>query len=254
MASKSPWDEDERADIIAEMQLDTSAIIDFNKKETEIREGLCFGLANACNPWRWTDLEASYGAIHVALSRTHVMYLSEKYPVHALNPCPPCMCCVAANYKEDFAPKTRKTIPFEKITDIEVSEAGANRLIQPGCMCPPQFNPISLEIPFSSSAVNTAGNHGVELVIQGIKDPKGFRKQVMDMKNKGNGGGTGVSALSALAPAQEVMGAPGNASEMTRLLQDIANSQREANDIHRQILRAVQKEVPDPMQACKREH
>merc|ERR1711908_78755 len=180
------------------------------------------------------DLDNSLQAVHLAVSENNVMYLKEKFSKHVLNPCPPCMCCVEAQWREDFEAKVKKMIPLEKITDIEVHESGANELITPGCMCPPACNPISIEVPVSKTLINTAGGIGPELIIEGIEDANSFRRFVMDLKKRGGGG----IAAPIAAPMQQGMGMSpatiGANSEMLSLLQDIRNSNIEIRDILRQ--------------------
>merc|ERR1712228_246563 len=115
------------------------------------------------------------------------MYLKERVSVHALNPCPPCLCCLEGMWRDDFQAKVRKLVPLEKITDCEVQEAGYNELVPPGCMCPPACNPVSMEVPISMTMVNTAGSQGHELVLRGVQEASEFRRFVMDLKQKGPG-------------------------------------------------------------------
>ena len=138
---KDAWDEQEQREILAYFQIDVETCMQYQKEKQEIFEGCCFGLNDTCQPWRWTDAASAREAQHLAVSAHNVMFLSTKHSVHTLNPCPPCMCCNRDNYIEDFAPKTRKMIPIEKITDIELLEAGSNELVPPGCHCPPKCNP-----------------------------------------------------------------------------------------------------------------
>merc|ERR1711907_715233 len=227
------WDADDREEIISEIDVERSVIVDFNKKRTEIQEGCCFSLTDCCNPWRWTDMENRYNAIHLAVTAHHVLYIEQKHSVHQANPCPPCSCCCAGNYQEDFAPKMRKGIPLEKITDIEIADAGSNELVTPApfcCSC--KFTPESVEIPFSKASVNTAGGLGVELTIEGIKDPKAFRKLVMDQKRGvSHVAGDHKVSLDSIAPGQMSMAQ--NSSEVTSLLQDIADSNRQILEVLR---------------------
>jgi len=217
------WDSQDRAEIIQHVMMNYESVVNYATEKAEIEEGCCHSLNNACQPWRWVDMETATQATHLALSADNVMYLKEKHATHVLNPCPPCLCCVSGSYREDFAPKIKKLIPFEKITDIEVHEAGSNELVTPGCQCPPVFNPISIEVPISKAFINTAGGNGPELIIDGIADANAFRRKVMELKK---GGG---AAPTPLAPSQQSMGAAtiGASSEMVTLLRDIAGSNRQ---------------------------
>jgi len=225
MLQDLPWDDHERSEIIAYIPIDSDAYFAYLQEKLQILEGCCFALNNFRNPWRWEDQEGQLKSRYLAVSNHNIMYLQTKYPVHKLNPCPPCMCCAKGNYLEDFAPKSRKAIPIEKITDIEVKDAGSNELVKPGCRCPPACNPISVVVPVSQAFVNTAGSNGPELVIEGIRDASAFRRLVMDIK-KGMGPASGLSS----APGQMGMSNPptslGSSSEVVSLLRDIAESNR----------------------------
>lgn len=221
----SPWEAEERSEIIAYIPIDYESTINFRMEKTETQEGCCFAINNACAPFRWDDFEAETRATHVAVSDHNVMYLKERYVKHVVVPCPPCACCFEMAYREDFAPRIRKLIPIEKITDVEVHDSGSNELVVPCCSC----NPVSIEVPITQSFINTAGGSGVELTIGGIQDAKGFRRLVMDLRKRGAGGGGALAA-----PAQMGMGGGGTSasqlgasSEMLSVLKDIANSNRE---------------------------
>ena len=45
------WDADDREEIISEIDVERSVIVDFNKRRAEIQEGCCFGLNDGCQPW-----------------------------------------------------------------------------------------------------------------------------------------------------------------------------------------------------------
>jgi len=127
----SPWDAQEESEIIAHIPIDYESCISYAQEKAGIQEGLCFDFNKTWAPYRWEDLEVGTRAAHLAVSEYNVMYVKEKYANHKLNPCPPCCCCNKAMHKEDFEPKVRKLIPFQKITDIEVHEAGSNELVSP---------------------------------------------------------------------------------------------------------------------------
>lgn len=131
IAQDSPWDAEEESEIVAHIPIDYESCISYEEEKAGIKEGLCFGFNKFLRPFRWEDLETETRASHLAVSQFNVMYLKDKYAKHKLNPCPPCMCFNEASYREDFEPKTKKTIPLEKITDIEVQEAGSNELVPP---------------------------------------------------------------------------------------------------------------------------
>jgi len=224
MAEESPWDEQELREIIKLIPIDYEAKIEFMKTKAEIAEGPCFALANICNPFRWENQENEINAEHLAVSELNVMYLKEKFPKHVYIGCPPCTCCLESSYREDYDAKVRKLIPIEKITDIEVHEAGSNELVIPCCAC----TPTSVEVPISKALVNTAGSHGPEVVIEGIEDASDFRRLVMDLRK--NKGASGAPAQQGMPSASTV----GANSEMVSLLKDIASS-------NRQIVQLMQK-------------
>lgn len=230
------WDPHERAEILYYIPIDYRSRLDYLKEKAEISEGLCFVCVNCQQPWRWEDKGAEIEAEHIALSATNVMYMRQKFAKHALNPCPPCMCCVEGNYREDFEPKVRKLIPYEKITDVEVHEAGSNELVPPGCHCPPKCNPESIEVPISITHLNTAGSAGTELVIQGIEDAAGFRRKVLELKRGG----------AIAPPVQQQMGMPAPAAigaaspETLAVLREIASSNREIVNSNREIVNLLQ--------------
>lgn len=220
------WDETERSEIISYVAIDVEAQLKYQMEKAGIMEGCCFEVNNFLTPFRWIDSEKQARSVHLAVSAQNVMYMTLMYPKHVLNPCPPCCCFNPGSYREDRMPKTRKFIPLEKITDIEVMEAGANELVMPpccGCTCPPQCNPVSIELPVSKAFVNTAGSNGSELIIDGIQDANGFRRLVNDLKHR----------AKASVPGQEVMASstPGESKEMVSLLREIASSNREIVDL-----------------------
>eukprot|EP00746_Dinoflagellata_sp_MGD_P022625 gnl/MRDRNA2_/MRDRNA2_152927_c0_seq1.p1 gnl/MRDRNA2_/MRDRNA2_152927_c0~~gnl/MRDRNA2_/MRDRNA2_152927_c0_seq1.p1 ORF type:complete len:278 (+),score=52.63 gnl/MRDRNA2_/MRDRNA2_152927_c0_seq1:72-905(+) len=236
------WDVHERDEIIAYIPLDPDSRMSFHKRSAEIQEGCCFEINNFYAPFRWKDFEAEFNAAHLAVSNSNVMYLLEKHGKHVVNPCPPCMCCFEFNWSEDYGARIRKLIPLEKITDIEVQEAGSNELLTPGCICfPPnccKCNPESLESLFSKSAINTAGSIGPELIIEGIQDANGFRRLVMDLKKRGGGGGPSD------APKQQSMsGGPqmiGASEELVSLLKGIYESNLEIARSNREMVSLMQ--------------
>jgi len=223
------WDAQELSEIIEHIPFENEGRISYALEKAEIVEGCCHPVTNFCSPWRWVDFEAEVHSIHLAVSANNVMYLRQKFPKHVLNTCPPCMCCVVGNYRSDYDPKIRKLIPLEKITDIEVHEAGSNELVTPGCMCPPECNPRSVEVPVSKTMINTAGGLGPELIIEGIEDANGFRRRIMTMKQGG----------AMPAPKQMGMAMPaspatlGASTEMVNLLRDIASSNKEIVNVLR---------------------
>jgi hypothetical protein len=162
-AAKTPWDEYEQNEIIDYIQMEHDAIIDFEKEKLAIQSGCCcYYTINCCSPFFWSDFETKTRAVHLALSNSNIMYLQDKHAVHVQNPCPPCSCCCSCNYREDFKPKIRKLVPYEKITDVEVHESGNNEPIAPCCCtCPPGCNPKSVQVPFSQAFVQTAGSLAV---------------------------------------------------------------------------------------------
>lgn len=218
MLTDAAWDEQERSEITDYFKIDVESIMDYQMERTEIAEGCCHVLTNACAPFRWDDMETKNNAIHLALSRYNVMYMTEKYAVHQPNPCPPCMCCVPGTWREDFQPKLKKMIPLEKITDVEVQEADSNELVPPGCHCPPQCNPISITVPVSKTSINTAGSPQAELIINGIYDANEFRRKVMNAKRGTTSAPLqqGMATNGSIAPSQ--IGASAN---VVGLLQDI---------------------------------
>lgn len=223
LPDEGPWDAQELSEIIQQIPIDYAAQYNFLVEKAELQEGPCFSLNDFCAPFRWIDKETEINSTHVAVSEANVMYLVEKYPKHVYVGCPPCSCCCESSYREDYSPKVRKLIPIEKITDIEVHEAGSNELVVPCCAC----TPVSLEIPISKALVNTAGSHGPEVIIDGVEDASAFRRLVMDLKK----GGINRPPAQQGMPSASSLGAT---SEMVSLLKDIANT-------NRQIVQILQK-------------
>lgn len=242
----SPWDENDQNEIVEYVAIDSESCLNYYKQRAQESEGFCFDVNNLLQPWRWRDQKAALDARFLAVSNHHVMYAETKYSQHVLNPCPPCCCCLEANYKEDISPKTRKMIPFEKITDVEVEEAGSNELVAPSnccCYCPPRCNPVAIEIPVSKTMVNTAGTGGVELIIEGIQNATKFRRLVMELK-KGSSSqmGDAASAPRQMAMSSAAPGLGGN-SEVVALLQEINSKMQMLQDIagsNRQIVDLLQ--------------
>merc|ERR1712166_1118563 len=189
MQGTSVWDADDLAEIVSQIELERSLMVDFYKRKADIAEGCKHCCINFFFPWRWIDMQNNYNSIHLAVTAHHLLYIEESWSVHSPLLCPPCCCCCESCHQENFAPKTRKSIPLEKITDVEVQEEGSNVLVRPGC-CGESCNLVSVQIPFSVSSINTAGLSTVEMVIEGIRDPKAFRKLVMAQKRGGHADGT----------------------------------------------------------------
>jgi len=241
-SSESPpdeaWDEEDRREIVAYIPIGWEACLAYEKEKAQIEDACCCCVLSDLYPFRWLDAENALKANHLALSNEHVMFLTEKHSVHVLNPCPPCCCCSEGSYREDFKPKTRKLIPFEKITDVEVQEAGSNELVTPTCcccQCPPSCNPVSVDLPVSKTLISTAGSQGPELVLFGVTDANAFRRKILDSKRGGPAPRQQAmesASLGEVGPARASLGGVGPALverivELTTLVKDIAESNRE---------------------------
>jgi hypothetical protein len=123
------------------------------------------------------------------------------------------------------AGKTSKTVPFDKITDCDISEpAGAT------CICIENvLSTVNVDTA-SSGATQEGGGVRHELSIQGLKDPHAFKKLVWAMKRSNGETFRGsVSGLQQAAPSLEKMNrsAQGNDDNVPLLLQEIRDELRE---------------------------
>lgn len=71
--------------------------------------------------------------------------------------------------------------------------------------------------------INTAGSGGTELMLEGIHDANGFRRLVMDLKQRGPAA-SAAPLQQGMSVAPSVLGA---SSEVVTLLRDIASSNRD---------------------------
>jgi hypothetical protein len=87
--------------------------------------------------------------------------------------------------------KSSKTVPFDKLTDCDVSEPAGTAI----CCCVPNV--------LTTVTVDTAssgGQLGHELTIVGLRDPHAFKKCVWDCK-RGSVNLTGADGIRAVAAA-----------------------------------------------------
>ena len=137
--------------------------------------------------------------------------------------------------------KNSKTVPFDKITDCDISEPAGN-----SCL----FIPNVLMVVNVDTASSGGEGKRHELVIKGLKDPYSFKKLVWAMKRSREVGGLGYRAPTATATVEMASSSRATASVPTQaqlleagcssdenisgLLRDIRDELRQNNDLLRQ--------------------
>lgn len=146
---------------------------------------------------------------HIAITRDGIKYVKDTRHRH---------CGLACQ----DAGKESKTIPFDKITDCDITEpAGAT------CCC--IDNVYSVVCVDTASSGNVNPENGVklhELTVAGLKDPLGFKKLVWSMKRTTAAGGGGqVFAAPSLGMMERGFGN----DDTNQILKDIRNELRDLN-------------------------
>lgn len=163
---------------------------------------------------------------HVCITRDGIRFVRDKRPT---------MCGMACT----DAGKVSKTVPFDKITDCDITEpAGATC-----CVIQNVLSILQVDTASSGGAVNpNNGQVQHELSLRGLKDPHAFKKLVWDMKRSNGtytptvtagGGGDGASYPSLAknmvspAPAVNQMVRSGGDDESVSLLKEIRDELRQ---------------------------
>lgn len=159
------------------------------------------------------NLSDKINATHVCITQNGI-----RFAVDRRDTCCRCQCSQAG--------RTSKTVPFDKITDCDIHEpAGASG---PFCSVPNVITRIIIDT--ASSGVSSDGIVRHELIIEGLKDPRGFKDMVWQMKQN-------FSSAKGSAPTavQDMKRTVDHQSETINLL-------REQNRLHEEQL-AVLKEL-----------
>lgn len=140
--------------------------------------------------WAKPNLQDSINARHCAVTADSVMFIKDRHLTG---------CRLACNWEGRY----RKTIPLEKITDVEVLEPAGRTMC--GLM----------EEKLTTINIQTASTSGVELSLDGLVDPQGFRRLVFDMKKGGSAQRAGG------ASAQEMLHLGGSSREVVIALREM---------------------------------
>jgi len=191
-AKEISWEDryfDEEEDVVATFDIDYLLMKDFNTKLSCLP--LLFPplypfLILSCHPcFLQKRVEWEADSQHVCITRDGVRFVKEKRSS---------VCGLTCS---DLG-KVSKTVPFDKITDCDVTEpAGAT------CIC--------VENVLTTIHVDTASSGGAdpngivrhELTLTGLKDPYGFKKLVWAMKR--SNGNTYAAERASFAPGGEKM-------------------------------------------------
>jgi hypothetical protein len=212
-----------RSDTFFEGEEDVIAVFDFDyatMEEFDVKVGWAWMLFPAVLVLGTLCLQPCYMrkrvqwevySQHLCVTRDGIRFVKDKRPTLC-----GCACTDAG--------KTSKTVPFDKITDCDISEpAGAT------CIC--IENVLStVNVDTASSGVTQEGGVRHELSIQGLKDPHTFKKLVWAMKRSNGATFRGsVSGLQAsAAPSFEKMNRSAQCNEnVPLLLQEIRDELRE---------------------------
>eukprot|EP00978_Attheya_sp_CCMP212_P004513 scaffold9821_cov47-Attheya_sp.AAC.7 len=149
---------------------------------------------------------------HIAVTRDGIKYVQEKRKTSCGLDC-------------TDAGKTSKTVPFDKITDCDVTEpAGAT------CLC--VDNVLAVVNVDTASGARTGGEGGPlhELTLVGLKQPLELKKLVWAMKRAhAQGQPVQSSAPAVSSPAAAVMNRGGSDEDTNSILRDIRSELKELN-------------------------
>jgi hypothetical protein len=151
--------------LVREWEIDYDLLVSFDRslecKNQAATCGLTCGLCLPFLPCRLDNIRDLDRAQHVAITRDGIRYSVGKHKTGCRCDC------------ED-AGKVTKTVPFDKITDCDVKEPGGSS----GPICCLQKNVIYTVVVDTASS----GGDNHELIIRGLRDPKGFKEMVWQMK------------------------------------------------------------------------
>lgn len=176
---------DEEEDVIAVFDIDYALVKDFNTKLNYLPYLFPPAyplLILGCHPcFLWKRVAWQAHAQHVCITRDGIRFVMDKRPS---------LCGLSCS---DLG-KVSKTVPFDKITDCDVTEpAGAT------CLC---VQNVLTTIHVDTASSGNADPNGVirhELTLKGLQDPYGFKKLVWAMK-RSNGTTMHAAARAAGAP------------------------------------------------------
>ncbi len=156
--------------LVREWEIDYDQLVTFDKTLC-IKNGMLgccffFGLCLPFLPCELDNIRDLDRAQHVAITRDGIRYSVDKHKTG-------CRCdCLDAG-------KETKTVPFDKITDCDIREPGGSS----GPICCLEKNVIyTVVVDTASSGGGREGVPAHELMIRGLRDPKGFKEMVWQMK------------------------------------------------------------------------
>jgi len=207
---------DQEEGLIAVFDFDYEEIASFKKKVTVASmlfpPVLIFGTLFACLPCLYQfQVDWEVYSQHVAITRDGIKFVRDRRKT----------CC---GLSCTDAGKSSKTVPFDKLTDCDVTEpAGAT------CCC--------IDNVLSVVTVDTASSGGEgpahELSLAGLKEPQKFKKLVWAMKRANAQGGQGPNQSSAplsfAPPAHSAMDRGFSNEETNAILRDIRSELIELN-------------------------
>jgi|Transcript_24723 hypothetical protein len=144
---------------------------------------------------------------HVAVTQDGIKYVQDKRKT-------------ACGFDCTDAGKTSKTVPFDKITDCDVTEpAGAT------CLCVDNVLPVVNVDTASSGGTSGEGGPLHELSLVGLKQPLELKKLVWAMKRAHTQG----QPVHPNAPAAAIMNRAGSNEDTNSILRDIRSELKELN-------------------------
>jgi hypothetical protein len=155
--------------LIREWEIDYEQLVRFDRTLNLKWQALfCFGggLALPFLCCTLDNIRDADRAQHVAITRDGIRYSVDKHKT----------CCRCDCLDEG---KVTKTVPFDKITDCDIHEPGGSS----GPICCLEKNVIyTVVVDTASSGSRGEGPPTHELEIRGLRDPKGFKEMVWQMK------------------------------------------------------------------------
>lgn len=208
---------DQEEGLIAVFDFDYEKIASFTKKTTCVSmlfpPVLIFGTLFYCLPCLYRlQIDWDVYSQHVAITRDGIKFVKDRHKTGCgLN-------CTDAG-------KSSKTVPFDKLTDCDVTEpAGAT------CCCIDNVLSVVTVDTASSGGGGEGPSH--ELSLAGLKEPQKFKKLVWAMKRASAQGHNNQSAparLSFAPPAHSAMDRGFSNEETNAILRDIRSELIELN-------------------------
>lgn len=206
---------DDDDDVVAVFDLDYDAMESFYTQLGFVSLGLSvlyppiFVIASALLApcYLRSNVQWSVRATHVAVTRDGIRFVRARRPS-----------CWGLSCTD--VGKHSKTVPFDKITDCDVSEPAGNACL---CCVPRVLHTVNID-----TASSNQERH--ELKIQGMIEPYKFKKLVWAMKRQTRGDTNSNSMPSALEMIERAGGASNNSNEeVTSLLREIRDELRQNN-------------------------